>query len=182
MSARRALFLDRDGTLIQERDYLADPDGVKLVPGTAEALRAFAGAGYALVIVTNQSGIARGLYTEEQFRAVQDRIEQELKQAGVQLDAVFYCPHHPDFTGPCECRKPDVGMYRNAAARLGLDLAASLYIGDRIKDVLPALRLGGRAFLVQTGYGAEESAALPPGVTATADLLEIARREGVLGS
>lgn len=182
MSTRRALFLDRDGTLIQERDYLADPDGVALLPGATEALRAFAGAGYALVIVTNQSGIARGLYTEGQFRAVQERVEQELQRAGVHIDAVFHCPHHPDYTGACECRKPGLGMYHRAAERLGLDLAESLYVGDRLKDVLPALRLGGRGFLVQTGYGAEESASLPPGVTTSADLLEIARNAGVLGS
>ena len=182
MSARRALFVDRDGTLIQERDYLADPERVELVPGAVAALRAFAHAGYALVIVTNQSGIARGLYTFEQFRAVQERLELELERAGVRIDAVFFCPHHPDFTGPCSCRKPDVGMYRTAAAELGVDLTASLYVGDRVKDVLPALRLGGRACLVQTGYGAEEAAALPAGVQTAADLSEFARREGVLSS
>jgi D-glycero-D-manno-heptose 1,7-bisphosphate phosphatase len=180
MSARRALFLDRDGTLVVERDYLADPDGVELVPGAIEALRAFAAAGYALVIVTNQSGIARGLYTEEEFRAVQTRIERDLERAGVHLDAVFHCPHHPDFTGPCECRKPALGMYRAAADQLGLDLAASLYVGDRIKDVLPALRLGGRGYLVRTGYGAEEEAARPAGVASVTDLRELARRVGVL--
>jgi D-glycero-D-manno-heptose 1,7-bisphosphate phosphatase len=180
MSARRALFVDRDGTLIQERDYLADPDRVELVPGAADALRAFARAGYALVIVTNQSGIARGLYTEDQFRAVQQRVELELERAGVRIDAVFYCPHHPDFTGPCSCRKPDVGMYRAAADELGVDLTASLYVGDRVKDVLPGLRLGGRACLVQTGYGAEEAAALPGGVQMAANLIAFARGEGVL--
>jgi D-glycero-D-manno-heptose 1,7-bisphosphate phosphatase len=181
MSGRRALFVDRDGTIILERDYLADPSGVHLVPGAAEGLGAFAGAGYALVIVTNQSGIARGLYTEDRFRAVQDRVEQELERAGVHIDAVFYCPHHPDVTGPCECRKPGLGMYRAAAARLGVDLAASLYVGDRVKDVLPALQLGGRGYLVHTGYGAEEAAALPAGLGTVADLRQLARQEGVLG-
>ena len=182
MSTRRALFLDRDGTLILERDYLADPDRVELVPGAVEALRAFARAGYALVIVTNQSGIARGLYTEGQFRAVQDRVELELEKAGVRIDAVFYCPHHPDFTGACDCRKPGLGMYRVAAEQLGIDLAASLYVGDRVKDVLPALQLGGRGYLVETGYGTEEAAALPAGVATAANLTVLARREGVLRS
>jgi D-glycero-D-manno-heptose 1,7-bisphosphate phosphatase len=182
MSARRALFVDRDGTLVRERDYLADPADVELVPGAVAALRAFARAGYALVIVTNQSGIARGLYSEEQFRAVQARVEQELERAGVTIDGVFYCPHHPDFTGPGSCRKPEVGMYRAAADRLGLNLAASLYVGDRVKDVLPALRLGGQGCLVQTGYGVEEMAGLPAGVESAADLAAFARGAGVLGS
>lgn len=182
MSARRALFLDRDGTLIQERDYLADPDAVEFVPGAVDALRAFAAAGYAVVIVTNQSGIARGLYSADQFRAVQDRVEQLLERAGVRIDAVFHCPHHPDFTGPCECRKPALGMYRAAAEQLGVDLAGSLYVGDRVKDVLPALRLGGRGCLVQTGYGADEAASLPAGVDTAADLAALARRAGVLRS
>jgi D-glycero-D-manno-heptose 1,7-bisphosphate phosphatase len=182
MSGRRALFLDRDGTLVQERDYLADPERVEFVPGAVDALRAFRAAGYALVIVTNQSGIARGLYTAEQFHAVQERVELELDRAGVRIDAVFHCPHHPDFTGPCDCRKPELGMYRAAAQQLGLDLGASLYVGDRVKDVQPALRLGGRGCLVQTGYGAAEAATLPDGVETAADLASFAWREGVLRS
>ncbi|HUF52083.1 MAG TPA: HAD family hydrolase [Longimicrobiales bacterium] len=168
--ARRAAFLDRDGTIIEEAHYLADPARVRLVPGAPAALRALAGADYALVIVTNQSGIARGLYSAADFAAVQQRLEELLRAEGIAIDAVFHCPHHPDVTGPCDCRKPQLGMYRQAAARLGLDLAASVYIGDRIKDVLPALATGGRGLLVRTGYGEQEETALPAGVAVAPDL------------
>lgn len=174
-AARPAAFLDRDGTIIEERHYLADPDGVHLVPGAAEAMRVLAQAGYALVVVTNQSGIARGLYTAADFAAVQARLEEILAGVGVRFDAVRHCPHHPDVTGPCDCRKPGTGMYRSAAAELGLDLASSVYAGDRVKDVLPALELGGRGFLVRTGYGAEEQDGVPEGITVVDDLAALAR-------
>jgi D-glycero-D-manno-heptose 1,7-bisphosphate phosphatase len=175
MNGRRAAFLDRDGTIVQERHYLADPDAVELVPGTAAALRTLAAHGFVLVIVTNQSGIARGLYSEADFRAVQRRLESLLAARGVVLDAVYHCPHHPEHTGPCQCRKPGLGMYHAAAADLGIDLSLSIFVGDRMKDVLPARALGGRGFLVRTGYGAAEEAALPAGMEAAADLAEVAR-------
>ncbi|CAN5863816.1 HAD family hydrolase [soil metagenome] len=174
-SKRPAAFIDRDGTIIQERHFLADPDGVELVPGVAAAMRALKQAGYALVVVTNQSGIARGLYSAADFRAVQARIRDVLAERGVTLDAVYHCPHHPDYGGPCDCRKPGLGMYVRAAAELGLDLGASIYVGDRIKDVLPALALGGRGFLVRTGYGEEAAAARPDGVELVDDLTAVAR-------
>lgn len=175
MTGRAAVFLDRDGTIIEEAEYLADPDRVTLVHGAAAALRALASAGYALVIVTNQSGIARGLYTEDDYRAVQQRLESILEGEGVRFDAVCYCPHHPDFTGPCDCRKPGLGMHRRAETLLGLDLAASVYVGDRLRDVEPALETGGRGFLVLTGYGAQERENVPPGVTVVEDLSAVAR-------
>ena len=171
---RRAAFLDRDGTIIRDADYLADPERVELLPGAVDGMRRLAAAGYALVVVTNQSGIARGLYTEADFHAVQRRLEQVLGEAGIALDAVFHCPHHPDFTGACDCRKPQLGMYRSAAARLGIDLAASVYIGDRLKDVEPALATGGRGFLVRTGYGAKEAGDAPAEVKVVADVREAA--------
>jgi D-glycero-D-manno-heptose 1,7-bisphosphate phosphatase len=172
---RPAAFLDRDGTIIREREYLADPARVELIDGAAEGLRMLAESGFALVVVTNQSGIARGLYTEAQFRAVQDRLEAILAGAGVRLDGVYHCPHHPDVAGPCPCRKPGLGMYRDAVRQLDLDASASLYIGDRVRDVLPALALGGRGFLVRTGYGSAEAAAAPAEVQVVDDLREAAR-------
>lgn len=171
---RPAVFLDRDGTIIQEREYLADPDGVELIPGVAAALGALAGLGYALVVVTNQSGIARGLYTEADFQAVQRRLEELLAADGVRFDAVYHCPHHPDVTGPCECRKPGTGMYRAAAAQLGLSTERSAYVGDRLRDVLPARELGGRGYLVLTGYGAAEAGSVPGDVTVISDLADLA--------
>jgi D-glycero-D-manno-heptose 1,7-bisphosphate phosphatase len=167
---RRAAFLDRDGTIIEERHFLADPADVRLLPGAAAALRDLAEAGFLLVLVTNQSGIARGLFTRDDFDAVQQRLVALLAAEGVALDGMFHCPHHPDFTGPCDCRKPGLGMYRQAAQRLGVDLATSVYIGDRISDVLPAVAIGGRGILVRTGYGRREEALLPAGIEAADDL------------
>jgi D-glycero-D-manno-heptose 1,7-bisphosphate phosphatase len=173
---KAAAFLDRDGTIIEERHYIADPVDVVLIPGAAEALRALAGAGFLLVIVTNQSGIARGLYGAPEFEAVQQRLLDLLREQEVRIDAVFHCPQHPDFTGRCECRKPGLGMYLEAAARLDIDLRRSVFIGDRTSDVLPAVRTGGRGFLVRTGYGSNETGPLPDGVEAAADLAEAVRR------
>jgi D-glycero-D-manno-heptose 1,7-bisphosphate phosphatase len=167
---RRAVFLDRDGTLILERDYLADPAGVAFVPGAVEALRRLRDAGFVLVVVTNQSGIARGLYTEQDYRAVAGRIDALLAQSGVPLDATYHCPHHPDFTGPCDCRKPGTEMHGAAERDLEVNLARSYYVGDRVKDVAPALKLGGKGILVRTGYGREEEAAAPDGVAVVDDL------------
>ena len=167
---RPAAFIDRDGTLISEREYLADPDGVSLVPGAVEALRRLARAGYACVVITNQSGIARGLYGEDEYRAVRDRIAELLAAERISLDAVYHCPHHPDFTGPCACRKPGTALFERAIEELGIDPAASAFIGDRLKDVLPASKLGGRAFLVRTGFGADHAKNAPADVEIVEDL------------
>ena len=174
---RPAAFLDRDGTIIAERDYLADPAGVELLPGAIAGLRALRDAGYALVLVSNQSGIARGLYGIAEYQAVQARLEDLLRQDDVAADASYFCPHHPDFTGPCDCRKPAPGLYHRAAADLDLDLARSLFIGDKLSDVLPAATFGGTALLVRTGYGRGEearAAAAVPGLLVADDLGAIA--------
>lgn len=169
-----AVFLDRDGTLIREKEYLADPQGVVLLDGVVEALARLRSAGFALVVVTNQSGIARGLYTMEDYRSVARRLDECLKEAGVLPDATYFCPHHPEFTGPCTCRKPDTGMYRQAARDLGLALGDSFYVGDRVKDVLPALSLGGRGILIRTGYGREEESEVPEECVVADTLMEAA--------
>jgi D-glycero-D-manno-heptose 1,7-bisphosphate phosphatase len=150
------VFLDRDGTVVVESHYLKDPERAVLVPGAGEALRALREAGFALILITNQSGIGRGLYTEAEFRAVQSRIEALLALDGVHVDDVYHCPHHPEYTGPCECRKPGTLLFERAASEHGLDPARSWYVGDRLKDLEPALRLGGRGILVRTGYGREQ--------------------------
>jgi D-glycero-D-manno-heptose 1,7-bisphosphate phosphatase len=168
---RPAVFLDRDGTLIQEKEYLADPQGVVLIPGAVEALRLLREAGFALVVVTNQSGIARGLYRLDQYRSVAARLDEILQDVGLALDATEFCPHHPDFGPPCECRKPGTGMHRAAARALGLDLSRSYFVGDRTKDVLPARELGGWGILVRTGYGAEEEEGLDSDFVVTDDVL-----------
>ena len=175
MPPRRAAFLDRDGTIIAEKNYIANPDDVALVEGAVAGLRDLTDAGFKLVLVTNQSGIARGLYSEADFHAVQQRLEDLLVEQGVRFDAVYFCPHHPDFTGVCDCRKPGVGMYRRAERNLKVDLADSVYIGDRLRDVEAAETFGGRGILVGTGYGEEEGKAAPEWVERAADLAEAAR-------
>lgn len=145
---RRALFCDRDGTLIHDAHYLRTPEAVRLLDGTGAMLRAFRDAGWALVVVTNQAGIARGLITPAEYEAVRARLDALLAAEGVTLDASYHCPHHPDFTGPCRCRKPGTALYEAAARDLSLDLGASAWIGDRWHDVAPAQVFGGRGLLV----------------------------------
>jgi D-glycero-D-manno-heptose 1,7-bisphosphate phosphatase len=175
---RPAVFLDRDGTVVEEADFLADPAGVRLIPGAAAALRTLRARGYALVLVTNQSGIARGLFSEAQYRGVHGRLEALLAAEGVTLDGSYHCPHHPAHTGACTCRKPAPGLFLRAAEELGLDLAASVYVGDRLRDVEAGLALGGRAVLVHTGYGAGEADAAPPGVLHAASLAQVPEQIG----
>ena len=152
---RRAVFFDRDGTIIHDAHYLARPEDVRLLPGAARAIRELNDAAIPVVVVTNQSGIARGLLTVADYEAVHAEMERQLAAEDARVDASYFCPHHPDFGGDCECRKPGTLMYRQAAAEHGLDLTASYYIGDRWRDVAPALTLGGHGVLVS-------SAATPP--------------------
>jgi D-glycero-D-manno-heptose 1,7-bisphosphate phosphatase len=145
---RPAAFLDRDGTLIEDAHYLADPDGVRLLPHAASAVAALNARNVPAVVVTNQSGIARGLVTEAQYDATRRRLIETLAELGARIDATYHCPHHPSVSGPCDCRKPGTGMYQRAAREHHLDLARSLYVGDRQRDVQPSLALGGTGILV----------------------------------
>ena len=158
--ARRAVFLDRDGTIVDDPSpgFLHEPGRVRLLPGAAEAIHRLNEAGWLVVTVSNQSGIARGLYDEAAFAAVQRRLGELLAAHGAHLDATYYCPHHPEITGPCECRKPGVKLFRDAQTALGIDLARSYWVGDRLSDVEPARTLGGRGLLVATGHGAAHRA------------------------
>jgi D-glycero-D-manno-heptose 1,7-bisphosphate phosphatase len=146
--ARPAAFLDRDGTIVVDVDYPSRAEDVRLLPGAAAAIRRLNERGVAAVVVTNQSGIARGLLDEAAYERVRARVEELLAAEGARLDASYHCPHHPDFGGPCECRKPGTALYARAARDLGLDPARSLFVGDRLRDVLPALVLGGRGILL----------------------------------
>lgn len=148
---RAAAFLDRDGTVIEDANYLASPDDVVLLPGAAEAISALNAAGIPVIVVTNQSGIAQGLLTEAQYRATKARLDALLAAAGARVDATYHCPHHPDVTGPCECRKPGTLLYRLAAESHGIDLTASLYVGDRMRDIVPGRSFGGFLRLVPSG-------------------------------
>jgi histidinol-phosphate phosphatase family protein len=145
---RPAAFLDRDGTLIEDAHYLADPAWVRLIPGATDAVRRLVEAGIAPVIVTNQSGIALGYLNEHRYQQIRRQVERAFRDAGAPILATYHCPHHPDVNGPCECRKPGTGMYRKAIAAHDLDGARALFAGDRRRDVEPATSFGGCGILV----------------------------------
>ena len=145
---RPAVFLDRDGTLIDDEHYLADPARVRLRPGAARAVRRLREAGLGIIVVTNQSGIARGKFTEADYEAVRARLDELLAAQGVTLDASYHCPHHPEFGEACACRKPGIALFQQAASEHALDLARSAFIGDKYRDVAPAARFGAYGVLV----------------------------------
>ncbi|MEP6691537.1 MAG: HAD family hydrolase [Gemmatimonadaceae bacterium] len=145
---RRAVFLDLDGTVIEDTKYLSRAADVRLIAGVGEAIARLNAAGMPVVIVSNQSGIGRGYFTLEDFDRVQARVAELLAECGARVDAIYICPHAPDATPPCECRKPGALLFRRAAADHDLDLARSWYIGDRWRDVEPGLTLGGHVALV----------------------------------
>ena len=145
---RPAAFLDRDGTIIEDAHYLADPSRVRVLPGAPPALRELARAGVPAVVITNQSGIAQGLLTEAQYQAVRARVEALFADQDAPVAGSWHCPHYPSLSGPCDCRKPRTRLHRDAATALGLALDRSLYVGDRRRDVEPVLELGGYGILV----------------------------------
>jgi histidinol-phosphate phosphatase family protein len=145
---RAAVFLDRDGTIIVDRHYLGDAEGVELLPGAGQAIRDLNRAGLPVILVTNQSGIGRGFFSSADFEAVQRRLVDLLNSHGAHLDAVYHCPHAPDHQPPCSCRKPEPGLFLRAAREHGIDLKASFFVGDRPRDVEAAGRFGARAYLV----------------------------------
>jgi D-glycero-D-manno-heptose 1,7-bisphosphate phosphatase len=174
---RRAAFLDRDGTILVDPAYLHEPERVRFLPGSAEAIHRLNAAGFAVVIVTNQSGIARGMYDEAAYRAVQRRLVELLATYDARLDGSYFCPHYPAISGPCACRKPGVQLFQEAQTNLGIDFARSFWVGDRLSDVEPARVLGGRGFLVETGRGAEHrEQARILGVPVVADLAAAAEQ------
>ena len=154
----RAAFIDRDGVLNEERVYVHRIEDFVLLPGAVEALRALRAAGYRRVVVTNQSGIARGLYTEAQYQRFTSQVRERLQAEGVTLDAIEFCPHLPDAPLPeyrreCECRKPAPGMLLKAIHALDIDPAVSFLVGDKLSDVQAGRAAGvGRCFLVRTGH------------------------------
>jgi D-glycero-D-manno-heptose 1,7-bisphosphate phosphatase len=180
-AGRPAAFLDRDGTIIEELGYLGDPDQIRFIPGAIEALQALQRAGYRLVVITNQAGVARGLITEADVHRVNERLRSLLAGSGVRLDGIYYCPHHPEHGPPeyrldCGCRKPRPGMVERAVRELGLDPARSVVIGDHSSDAALARSFRGmRGVLLLTGHGAEQwqkiqAGTLPAPDQAAADL------------
>jgi D-glycero-D-manno-heptose 1,7-bisphosphate phosphatase len=162
----KAFFIDRDGVIVTETDYLGHPDDVEIIQGTAEALKAIRAAGYLAIIVSNQSGVARGYYNDADVKAVTNRIVDLLAVQGAKIDAFYHCPHHPDISGKCDCRKPEPGMLLTAADENNVDIMQSYMIGDKISDVEAGQRAGCAAsVLIKTGHGMDE--------VANADLAEL---------
>ena len=150
-AARRpAVFLDRDGTIIEDTGYISKPEDVALRPGAADGIARLNRADVPVIVISNQSGIGRGLYGEADYDRVRARVDDVLRAQGAHVDATYICPHAPraDGSAPCECRKPGTLLYQQASETLGLDPARSWYIGDRWRDVAPAEHLGGRGILV----------------------------------
>jgi len=152
-----AVFFDRDGTINREVNYLSSPEQLELLPGAIEGLRRLREAGFKLVVVTNQAGVARGYFGEDDVQRIHRRLEELLAAGGAGVDAFYYCPHHPegqgDYRKVCPSRKPGTGMFERAAADLGLDFASSFVVGDNVTDLIPGGQLGCRTVLVRTGYG-----------------------------
>ncbi len=164
MNGGRAVFLDKDGTLVEDVPYNVDPARVRLTPGAAEGLAALHAAGYRLAVVSNQSGVARGYFPESALEAVRRRLEELLAEAGVPLAGFFWCPHHPGgsvagYAVPCDCRKPSPGMVLRAARETGADPEASWLVGDILDDVEAGRRAGCRTVLVDDGRESGRAAA-----------------------
>lgn len=169
-SSRRFVLLDRDGTVNVEVDYLSDPDKLALYPGVGAALRRLQGQGFGLVVVTNQSGIARRRFDLAALDRVHVRLREILAEEGVTLDGIYYCPHAPE--DGCDCRKPLPGMVEQAVADHDFDPERSFLVGDKRLDVLMAQAVGATGILVRTGYGAQTEAdgKVPPGIVVVDDL------------
>jgi len=150
---RRFVVLDCDGTIIEEREYLSEPEQVKLISGVAAALRELQKMRFGLVVITNQSGIGRGFFDQAQLERIHQRLEQLLENEGVHLDGLYVCPHTLD--DDCACRKPKLGLLQRAADDLGFNMASSIVIGDNASDIEMGRMAGALTFLVRTGYGAQ---------------------------
>lgn len=147
--ANKAVFLDRDGVLNRELGrYVCGPEDLEILPGVPEALKSFREKGYLLVVITNQAGIAKGLYSHETLQRMHEKLEGELGRAGVRLDAIYYSPQHPDYSGRSLCRKPGSLMLEKAMARFCIDASRSCFIGDRERDMQAAAAAGVKGILI----------------------------------
>ena len=156
---RAAVFFDRDGTLIEDVGYLRTAAGLRMIDGAAAGVRQLNERGFLTFVISNQSGVARGYFTEQELIPIHERLEAELDAAGAHLDRIYYCPHHPTRGTPpynveCTCRKPRTGMLEQAVKEFGVDLSRSYVIGDKVADVKVGHNAGTRTVLVLTGYGA----------------------------
>ncbi|MDB5761292.1 MAG: family hydrolase [Herminiimonas sp.] len=184
----RAIFLDKDGTLVEDVPYNVDPGLVRLSPGAGDALRSFRRQGYALFVITNQTGIAKGFFSESALQPMQRRLSELLLKEGTALDGFYYCPHHPDgnvgrYTRQCVCRKPMPGLILRAACRHRIDLPQSWMIGDILDDVEAGRRAGCKTVLINNGNETEWALSglrmpdlIAPGLSDAADIIEFIDR------
>ena len=173
-TGRPAVLLDRDGTINEQMGYVNHLSRFHLLPGAARAIRGLNEAGLAVVVVTNQSGLARGYFPESLLEAVHAEMYRLLAQEGARLDGLYVCPHHPEakeerFRLDCDCRKPRTGLLERAAAELGLDLGRSYMVGDRWSDLRCGAAVGATTVLVLTGYGRGDALYVGPGQTVQPD-------------
>jgi len=172
---RRAVFLDRDGTINVEKDYLVRSEDFEFLPGAPEAIRRLRDAGFLIIVVTNQSGVARGFFSEEEVAVLHRHLQEELAHHHTRVDAFYHCPHHPThgvgvYRVACDCRKGEPGMLLAAAADHGLELAHCYMVGDKPSDIEAGERAGCTSILVKTGYGSQEQDRIPAGTPVVADL------------
>jgi D-glycero-D-manno-heptose 1,7-bisphosphate phosphatase len=161
-----AVFLDRDGTINEEAGYLSRKEELKLIPGAAEGVRLLNQHALKTIVVSNQSGVARGYLSLGQLGEINGKLEELLEEKGAYLDGIYFCPHHPEIGEPpyralCDCRKPKAGMVQSAARDLDLDLSVSYVIGDHLSDILLGKRMGMKSILVLTGHGKEQMSKIP---------------------
>jgi D-glycero-D-manno-heptose 1,7-bisphosphate phosphatase len=168
-----AVFLDRDGTLNVEKDYVFRYEDWDWVPGALEGLRKFLDLGFRLVVVSNQSGVARGYYKATDVQILHNRVSKELEKEGIQVSKFYFCPHGPP--DRCDCRKPKPGLILQAEKELGIDLSRSFMVGDKLIDVQAGQAAGVRPILVGTGYGAVEKKSLPEDIPFAVDLLAVSK-------
>ncbi|HET6421259.1 MAG TPA: D-glycero-beta-D-manno-heptose 1,7-bisphosphate 7-phosphatase [Geobacteraceae bacterium] len=176
----RAVFLDRDGTINVEKGYVHKIEDFEFIPGVPQAVRLLRDAGFLVIVVTNQSGVARGYYPLGAVHTLHRHMDAELAKHGAAVDAYYICPHHPEgeeqgYSMACGCRKPHPGMLMEAAKDFSIDLASSYMIGDHASDVEAAVRAGCRPVFVTTGHGRDESARVPEGVPRFGSLPEAVR-------
>jgi len=155
---KKAVFLDRDGTINEEINYLYRSEDFKFINGAVEAIKILNQAGYLVIVMTNQAGIARGYYTEEDLVKLHNYIDDELEKNNAKIDAYYYCPHHPEhglgkYLTECSCRKPEIGMFEKAKLQFDIDKANSYMIGDNAGDILAGKAFGIKTILVNTGHG-----------------------------
>jgi D-glycero-D-manno-heptose 1,7-bisphosphate phosphatase len=164
----KAVFFDRDGTVTEEVGYLTDISKLRLIPGAGPAIKKLNQAGFKVVLVTNQSGVARGYFPESLVHEAHGILEHMLAKDGARLDGIYFCPHHPTagnskYTVDCNCRKPGTGLLDSAARDLDIDITRSYVVGDKWSDIELAQRAGARAVLVRTGFGPDDPGNVRPG-------------------